>query len=69
MLENDALFLSSFSFPVTIAVPMSILATLALVFFFGVLLHMVMVVIVRVLRIQPDADVGSQAGYREMSRK
>ena len=46
-----------------------ILTTLALVFFFGVFPHMLMVVVVGVLRIQTDADVGPQAGSREMRRK
>ncbi len=46
-----------------------ILTTLALVFFFGVFPHMLMIVVVGVLRIQSNADVGSQAGRREVSRK
>lgn len=61
------LLLSSFSFPRAIAVAMIAIATLALVFFFGVFPHMLMVVVVGVLRIQSDADVGSHAGSREMS--
>lgn len=41
----------------------------ALVLFFWVPLHMLMVVMVGVIRIQSDAHVSAQAGNRDMSWK
>jgi len=56
----------------TIAVPMAVIVLFilfALVLFFWVLLHMLMVVMVGVIRIQSDAHVSAQAGNRDMSWK
>lgn len=71
--EDGVLFLSFFPFPATIPVSMVVVIVdfvlFAFVLLFWILLHMLMIVIVRVFRIQSDAYIASQAGNREMGRE